>query len=673
MTFQQRISRKSAHCRMKTFDFHKSLFHVLLIILLSLLAYSNTIHVPFHFDDANVIVENPIIKDLRFFADPSKAEVFKGHFEYKIFTRRYIGYLSFALNYAIHGLNVAGYHIINLFIHIGNALLIYLLVILSFRTPFLKESPIKSYAKYTAVFTALLFACHPLQTQAVTYIWQRVTSLATLLYILSLVTYVKWRIINQNTEKRQKTIHLKSVFWYLTSLFSAVLAMKTKEIAFMLPLMVTLYEFLFFQGKRKRRILYVLPLLLTMLIVPFSLLSMDQPVGELIGDVSEVSRGITSLSRWEYLLAEFRVIVTYIRLIFVPIHQNLDYDYPKYHSFFQPGVFLSFVLLVSIFGFSIYLFYRSRHTSTHIRLIPFGIVWFFVNLLLESSIIPLNNVIFEHRVYLPSIGVFLALSASLFILVEKLRHRWKSIGNAVVGVLAVIVVVLTGTTYARNSVWEDKFSLWSDVVRKSPNNARAQNNLGFIYQTQGFIDKAMEHYRIAIKLYPTYLKAHINLGSAYESQGFFGKAIEEYLIALKISPDDSVIYYNLGNLYMSQGLVEKAMEQYLVALKINPGYLEAHNNLGNVYISQGLVEKAMEQYLTALKIKPDYLDSHNNLGNVYMSQGMFDKAIEHYKTALKINPYIQKIHYNLGVAYQSKGLINKAQKHFETARLLKHN
>jgi hypothetical protein len=212
---------------MKTFDSHKPLIHVLLIIMLSLIAYSNTIHVPFHFDDKNVIVENPIIKNLQFFTEPSKAKDFKGRFEYKIYKRRYIGYLTFALNYKIHGLNVPGYHIVNLLIHISNTLLIYLLVVLGFKTPLLKNSPIKDYSKHTAVVTALLFACHPLQTQAVTYIWQRVTSLATLLYIVSLVTYVKWRIINQNTEERQKTIHLKSVLWYLTSLFSAVLAMKT--------------------------------------------------------------------------------------------------------------------------------------------------------------------------------------------------------------------------------------------------------------------------------------------------------------------------------------------------------------------------------------------------------------------------------------------------------------
>jgi tetratricopeptide (TPR) repeat protein len=653
---------------MKTFDFHKPLFHVLLIILLSLLAYSNTINVPFHFDDANAIVENPLIKDLRFFSDPSKAEGFKGLFEYNTFIRRYIGYLSFALNYAIDGLNTAGYHIINLFIHIGNALLLYLLVILSFRIPFLNESPIKRYAIHTAVFTSLLFACHPLQTQAVTYIWQRVTSLAALFYLLSLVAYIRWRL-----SRFRGSSGVKALPWYVLCLLSAVLAMKTKEIAFMLPLIITLYELLFFEEKIKNRIVYLLPIFLTMLIIPSTLIGIDKPVGDLIDDVSEVSRGVTSLSRWEYLLSEFRVIVTYIRLIFVPVHQNLDYDYPRFYSFLDPRVFVSFLFLLLTFSFGIYLLYKYRKTALYTRLISFGIFWFFINLLLESSIIPLNNVIFEHRMYLPSIGVFLALSVSLFILIEKLKDRWRYIGSAVIAVLSVIVVVLTGATYARNRVWKDTLSLWSDVVRKSPNNARGHNNLGFVYQTQGFIEKAIEHYRMAIKLYPTYLKAHINLGSAYQSQGFVDKAMEQYRIALKISPDDPVIYYNLGNVYISQGLAEKAMEQYLIAIKIKPAYLEAHNNLGNVYISQGLVEKAMQQYLIAIKINPDYLDSHNNLGNVYMSQGMVDKAIEHYKTALKINPYIQKIHYNLGVAYQSKGLIDKAQKHFGTARLLKHN
>jgi tetratricopeptide (TPR) repeat protein len=652
-------------------DFLKRpLFHVLLVIILSLIAYSNTFHVPFQFDDKPVIVENPIIKDLQFFVEPSKAKDFKGRFEYNTYKRRYIGYLTFALNYKIHGLNVPGYHIVNLLIHISNALLIYLLVILSFKTPLLKKSPTNNYSKHIAVATALLFACHPLQTQAVTYIWQRVTSLATLLYILSLVTYVKWRIINQVTEQRQKTLHLKSVPWYLASLLSAVLAMKTKEIAFMLPLVVTMYELMFFEGKLKRRILHVLPLLLTMLIIPFTLINIDQPVEELIGDVSEVARGVTHLSRWEYLLAEFRVIVTYIRLIFAPVHQNLDYDYPRFHSFLDPEVFLSFLLLLSIASFGIYLVYKYRNTALYTRLISFGIFWFFINLLLESSIIPLNNVIFEHRMYLPSIGVFLALSASLFIGGEKLWDRWKGMGGAVVGVLAIIVVVLTGTTYARNSVWGDTLSLWQDVVKKSPNKARGHNNLGTAYESRELLEEAIEQYSIAIKLDNTFASAYLNLGSAYKSMGLLEEAKKYYLQVIKIDSSRYEAYYNIGNAYLREGFSDKAIEHYKRAIDLNPNFADVYVNLGIAYASQGSMREVMELFKTAIEIKPDYPEAHYNLGKAYQLEGFLDKSVEHYKIAIAIKPQYPEAHLNLGFAYQSEGLMDQANKHFKIARQL---
>jgi hypothetical protein len=464
-------------------------------ILFCVVAYSGTLTTPFFFDDELVIVKNPVIKDMGLFFEPSKAEIFTGHFEYPTFKRRYIGYLTFALNYRLHGLNVSGYHLVNLFIHISTALLLYLLVILSFQTPFLRSSSLKDYAPHIALFSALLFACHPLQTQAVTYIWQRVTSLASLLLLLSLTAYVRWRL------SQSASAGIKALPWYLLCLLSAVLAMKTKEIAFMLPLTIALYEFFFFQGPIARRTLFLVPLFCTMLIIPLTLFSIDQPAGELIDDV-EGMRGNTELSRWQYLMTSFRVIVTYVRLLFLPIHQNLDYDYPVYSSFLDGAVLLSFLFLMSLLGLGVSLLFRSRDTSPHLRIISFGIFWFFINLLLESSIIPLNNVIWEHRLYLPSMGVSLAVSTLVFTGVQKLRERGKGGAQTAVSVLVAVVLILTGATYARNRVWGDEVTLWQDVVKKSPRKARGDNNLGNAYRSLGNFDEAIKQYQFALQLDP---------------------------------------------------------------------------------------------------------------------------------------------------------------------------
>ncbi|GBE38312.1 MAG TPA: tetratricopeptide repeat protein [Nitrospirae bacterium] len=616
---------------MKTIDLRRPFLHILLIIFLSLVAYSNTFHSPFQFDDMPGIVDNPIIKDLQLFVKPSKAEVFDEYLEYNTFKSRYVSYLTFALNYKAGGLNVVGYHIVNLIIHISAALVIYFLIMLTFRTPYLRGSPIRAYNVHIAFFTAVIFACHPIQTQAVTYIWQRSASLAALLYILSLASYIKWRLSSDRTSS-------KGFFFYLVCIISAILAMKTKEIAFMLPLTIALYEFLFFEGSLRRRTLWLIPIILCIFIIPLTLISIDKPVGELIGDMSKNIRGNSELSRSLYLITSFRVIITYIRLIFFPVGQNLDYDYPVYQSFFDTEVLLSFVFLVSLPGLSVYLYYRYRDTVKHIRLILFGVFWFFINLLLESSVIPLNNVIFEHRLYLPSIGVFLVITVLLFMAVEKLKKRNFQIEKAVVTGLIIITFVLTGAAYARNGVWKDEKTLWENVVKNSPDKPRG----------------------------------HINLGNVFLSQGKSDKAMEQYLIALKLDPESSEACYNLGNVFIAQGKFDKATEQYLMTIKLDPHNYSAHYNLGNTYQSQGLTDKAIEQYQTAIRLKPDHQGAYNNLGIAYQSQGLTDKAIEQYRTAIRLNPGFSGAYYNLGTAYQTKGLISKAREHYEmAAKLLK--
>jgi hypothetical protein len=195
--------------------------------------------------------------------------------------------------------------------------------------------------------------------------------------------------------------------------------MKTKEIAFTLPLAIALYEFLFLRDSIKRRLLYLAPLLLTMLIIPLSILDADRPIGEFIGEAGEAARVESGVSRLDYLLTESRVVVTYIRLLLLPINQNIDYDFPFYNSFFDPKVFLSFLLLVSIVGLGAFLLRCSRSSEPALRAVSFGIFWFFITLSVESSLIPIQDVIFEHRLYLPSVGVFLALASGAAIFAER--------------------------------------------------------------------------------------------------------------------------------------------------------------------------------------------------------------------------------------------------------------
>jgi protein O-mannosyl-transferase len=686
--------------------FYKPIIHILLIAVVGLLAYSNTFRSPFQWDEDKFILHNTITKDLHYFLEPSSAKELP---YYNALKSRYVGYLSFAINYKMNGPDVTGYHIVNIVIHIINGILVYFFLQVTLRTPFFrnrKSGGDSRFTRFISLFTALLFVAHPLQIEAVTYIFQRLASFMTMFYLLSLVMYIKGRMITLESEGRSEKLTVKSeksedgpliiihssrftisIIWYLVSFVSAVLAMKTKENAFTLPIIIMLYELFFFKGTIKKRFLYLMPFLLTLFIIPLTLIGTDKPAGEIIGQMSDPAfLDSQNVSRGDYLFTQFRVIATYIRLLFLPINQNVDYDYPLYHSFFNPEVLASFILLLLIFSAAVYLLYASRseklkddsrftiHLSRftfhgYYRLIAFGIFWFFITLLVESSVIPIPMVIDEYRVYLPSVGIFAAIGSGMFLLKERSENRWLRRGANSSVVLMIILFLIS--TYARNGLWNSNVSLWQDAAEKSANKARPHYNLGLAYASKSLLDAAIEQYQMALRLNPDYTEAHNNLGTAYASQGQWDRAIEQYQMALRLNPDYTETHFNLGNAYASKGLLDAAIEQYQMALRLNPDYTEAHYNLGNEYASKGLLDRAIEQYQMALRLNPDYTEAHNNLGTAYASQGQWDRAIAEYQTALRLNPDYAEAHNNLGTAYASQGQWDRAIAEYQTALRLK--
>ncbi len=569
---------------------NRTVVHLVLICAAGLIIYSNTFNVPFQCDEDSLIKNNPIVKDLSYFVEPSRAT---GLEQYSALKTRYIGFLTFALNYAIHGLDVMGYHIVNLSIHVLNAFLLYFFVILTFNTPFLGESHLKAHSRVIALFSALFFISHPIQTEAVTYIFQRLASLVTFFYLFSLTTYVKSRLSERRTGRYS---------FYALSIISAVMAMKTKENAFTLPIVIALYDSFFFKDSLKRRIFRLAPLLLTMGIIPLAHMAHDIPmdgIGAVIRHVDSAASGLSRISRSSYLFTEFRVIVTYLRLLLFPVNQNFYYEYPWFHSFFDKRVFLSFLLLSAIICSGIYLLYRSR-IKPELRLISFGIFGFFIALSVESSVIPLPLFINEYRVYLPSTVLFPAAVCGMYLLSEKVKSKKAHL--LVISVLIIMSVSFSFGTYARNEVWQSGISLWEDTVRKSPGDVNAHNNLG----------------------------------RSYDEKGMYDKAIQQYLIAAKLDPRDAHTFYDLGIDYMAIGMIAQAVELYKVAVSLQPHFPEAHNNLGNAFAAKGMLDAAMEQYHIALSQSPAFPDAHYNLGQVYIMKGDINGARREFEAVLRI-------------------------------------
>ncbi|MBI3756102.1 MAG: hypothetical protein HY265_08090 [Deltaproteobacteria bacterium] len=383
-------------------------FHVfagLLIAVLTFLVYSNTFHASFHFDDTPQIVENYSIRNLGNWFDIVRGQ-------------RGITMLTFAINYAIGGLNVVGYHVANLAIHIINVILVYFLLFLTLNHidlgADLKSAP--NRAKKIAIYTALLFAVHPVQTEAVTYIVQRMETLASMFMLIGVLSFIK----GAETPKTSVRVLL-----YGAVAVSYLLGFYSKEIAITLPAIIFFYDYCFIAHGDMRRLIRRLPLYAVLLAL-LAFLATRTLTGLQETPGGSAGFAVQSITSKEYFFTQFNVIVYYITLLLVPINQNLDYDFPISKGLFEipvvkegtvlnfpiPPAFVALIILLGVIGFAVYLLLKRKtdNGDGQRSLIAFFILWFFIILSPTSSFIPIIDVIFEHRLYLASVGFFTLFS-----------------------------------------------------------------------------------------------------------------------------------------------------------------------------------------------------------------------------------------------------------------------
>ncbi len=564
---------------------YEALIALLVIATATVLVYSNTFDASFHLDDKGGIVRNQTLRDFGRFWPPAG--------------NRYLGLLSFAINYRLGGLEVFGYHLVNLLIHAGNGLLVFWLTAITLRTPAMRHAETGPLVRrYLPLTAGLLFAVHPLATQAVTYISQRFASLATLFFLLSLVFYAKARLLLE-AERSSKA---RAACLYCLSLVAAAAAMKTKEISFTLPFVAAGYEWIFFRPRR--RLILLGPLAATALLIPIGLAAHGQGLGDVLGDAGSFAAESPYVPRSVYLLTEPRVVVRYLRLLLFPVGQNFDYDFPVSHSITERDVLLALAVLLAVASAAVAFLVRSHRTNRAAgMLVFFGIAWLFVTLSVESSVIPITDVIFEHRMYLPSAGAVVALSTALLWGVERLSLRVSPVLQ--VGVALLVTAGPLGVaTYARNFVWKDDLTLWSDVVAKSPGNVRARHNLGFAYEVKGQLDDAIRQYQEGIRLTPEAADAHYTLGNAYRATGRLGDAAREFREAIRLDPRHTDAHNNLGGVAQVQGRFDEAIHEYLEATRLDPSMAEAHYNLASIFWKQGRPAAAAEEYRRAFELKP---------------------------------------------------------------------
>ncbi len=472
----------------------------------------------FYFDDRTAIVNNEVVKKIDI------PRIFNS------FNTRFLVGLSFAANYHWCGLNPFGYRIINLLIHCLNAFLVYLLVKTTLYLYSERRRILNSRLEWASFFASLLFLCHPIQTEPVNSITQRFVLMGTFFYLLTLLFYIQYRSLSQ---KR----------YLMAGLGTALAAMFCKEFVITLPLMLALYDFYFLgplKGTIARRCRHLVPFFIITLIVPLLLLRTPHQAVRVanIADSNavhqiDITRAKGGISRQQYFLTELNVMCTYVRLLFLPINQNFDYDYPLSHKM-DGRTLLSGIFLLCLLA-------MAKATYKSQRIVSFSILWFFITLSVESSFIPIGHVIAEYRLYLASVGfVFLV---TVLIYTRQIDPKKLNL------VAAVVLLGFSILTYQRNQIWKDEFTLWDDVIQKSPYKARA----------------------------------YLNRGLEYFRQNKFTEAISDFNKTITIDPKSAAAYNDLSVLYALKGDPVQAMSDSNKAIEIKPNYAEAYNNRALIY------------------------------------------------------------------------------------------
>ncbi|WP_420265907.1 tetratricopeptide repeat protein [Candidatus Magnetominusculus dajiuhuensis] len=373
------------------------------------------------------------------------------------------------------------------------------------KTPFFSDFTEHKSIDTLAFFASAFFVVHPIQTQAVTYIVQRFESLSTTFYLVAIIYYIKLRTNSTG----------RCVFCFIACFVSSILAMKTKEIAFTIPITIAMFEFLFITGKSKKRLFILLPIILLVLLIPMTLVNGD--ISRLLYSYSTAKT--IKMSHYNYVITQFPVMLTYFKLLFIPTNLNLDYDYPIYTSFFQIKVLAGFATVASLITIAFYFIYLSQKIEGtaryYLRLFSFGTLWYFITLSVESGLVPLDDTIFEHRLYLPSIGFFIAIFSILeaFPINKRISIFFSKKRKEVV--FAILIIFLCIATVQRNEVWKSDVTLWEDTVKKSPDKWRCRYILSKAYIAAGRIEDAMAEVEKALFLSPESFKSYSKNGIIY--------------------------------------------------------------------------------------------------------------------------------------------------------------
>ncbi len=642
-----------------------------IILCAGILPYAHTLSYPFHADSVTQISANPNIRNPLKVKDLWEAYPRPG---------RFVPFVSFAWNYAAGGEDPSGYRAVNIALHVLNGLMLWVLVLVMFRSPRLRMDSLHEQRYAVAVCAALIFLLHPVQTQAVTYVIQRTTLLATLFGLLTMVFYLCGRLSERGAG------------WMFGACVAGLLAMLSKEIAFAVPVMLILMEFYLLKsgkynpGADKSFYFTHLALIFVFLLIIPGLYKFDYEAllrTEVISRSHDLETQV--LSPGGYLISQYKVLLIYMQKIFLPLRLSFDYDIPAAMAIKGKVAWGLAVFVVMILGA---LILHGRSVLTTI-----GVLGFFILLMVESTIIPLSDLLQEHRLYFP-MTVFGAGMIGWFYTVQK---------RAAVAhlVCAIIVTSLGYAAYRRNFVYQDRVALWQDVVRQFPNKARAHAELATIYADQGDHAKALASVREALRINGEFPPAYTVLGRIYQERGNRDLALQHFHKAAVLQPWNTDLlyfeamalrdageadqaleilnrllrskaaaaqhYYLRGTIYQQQDEGLLAVSDFNRALGMNPYMTEAYIRRSLFYAGQRKYADAMRDLKRALELDPQSVSAYNSRGVILTEMNQLALALKDFDKAIELSPRIGVLYANRGRVHELLRNNNQAQADYQQA------
>lgn len=672
----------------------KHAFVLILLLLAIFLAYSNSFSGTWALDD--VAARRPVGM----------------HDIHDLVGARKVAYLTFLFNQRIGPFSPSNFRLFNIILHFLNSVLIYAL---AYKTILLlpdgagdaagKGGNRKNMAFLVAVVSSAVFALHPLNTNAVTYIVQRMAALAAFFVLLSLLSYIA---------ASRSPNRARSAFLYCLSAICILAGIFSKENAVMAVPLILLYDFIFLsRSDRKlfgRKVLVVLAVSMASVGIAGYYLGFYSRLAELTRIFVNFNKPLPVMNwmaldvYWtplQHVLTEFRVVSRYIFLILVPLPRFLVFDwwgYPVSNGITDPATTLfSMLFILSLLVLAIWKIKR-------LPLLSFGILWYFIAISLESFLALGSDLYFEHRNYLPLAGLVIGISGQIL---ASFRPKEK----VVLGGVVALCLALGSLTYARNFVWKDSVSLWSDTVQKDPSNIRAVMSLGNAYMKEAETGNAEKCYEKVVKMSGENRRAHFfndaaySLGMIYLFRGElpkakkligeFSKAIESYKPEIlsafynsltgnvdeaikqyeEVLPqarsdmtDTVVIYTLLGDAYRAKGMADKAIESYRKALSVDPGFASAYYGIGVAYMSRRNIQMASDYFRKTLQLDPDNTLALSDMADLLLIRGSNpEEALVYARRAVSRSPFLYQPYLTMGNVLIVMGREKEAAEFYDKA------